>query len=173
VVVALGAWTMFFAALAFTVGYLRMRDPWPSAGALTVPRFLPGFGLFLLGCGSGLLRSAHQRLRHDASARGPALRRTFGALALGVAFLSQQAGLASVLWEDGLRLPSGGAHASAFYGLMAVHALHAGVGLIGLARVAVGLTQGSEVRQRLRLWSLYWHFVTVTGLLYFAAVYLP
>jgi heme/copper-type cytochrome/quinol oxidase subunit 3 len=79
----------------------------------------------------------------------------------------------SSLWKAGLRLPSGGAHASSFYGLLAVHALHTLVGVLGLARLMVHVLRGPEVRQRLRLWNLYWHFVTVTGLLLFATVYLP
>jgi cytochrome c oxidase subunit 3 len=155
---------MFFAALAFAVSYLRMREPWPTEGALALPRLLPGLGVLLLAIGSGLLHSARRR---------PARWRLGGAIVLGTAFLMQQALLASSLWNSGLRLPAGGAYASAFYGLMAVHALHAGVGLLGLTRVARGFEQDAHAPQRLRLWTLYWHFVTVTGWLFFAAVYLP
>jgi cytochrome c oxidase subunit 1 len=172
-VIGLGAWAMFFAAVAFTVGYLRLRAPFPTVGALAPPRLLPGIGLLLLACGSGLLHSARKQLHKAPTARNPALWRIFAALGLGVAFLTQQAALAWAQWENGLQLPSGGAYASAFYGLMSVHALHVAAGLLGLARLELGLTRGQDVRQGLRLWNLYWHFVTVTGLLFFAAVYLP
>jgi cytochrome c oxidase subunit 3 len=165
---------MFFAALVFAVGYLRLREPWPSAGTLAPPLLLPGLGVFLLACGSGLVHRAHGRVRAEPSAPGTTTGWLLaGVIVLGIAFLALQAFLASSFWQKGLRLPSGGSHASAFYGLMAVHAVHVAVGLLGLTRVAVGLARGTDVRQRLRLWNLYWHFVTMTGLLFFGAVYLP
>ncbi|MDY7231349.1 cytochrome c oxidase subunit 3 [Hyalangium rubrum] len=174
VVVGLGAWTMLFAALAFTVGYLRMREPWPSEGTLSLPRLLPALNLLLLVGGSALMHAALQRLRRAPDTRGAALLRYVGgALGLGAAFLGLQAGLARTLWEAGLRLPSGGAQASAFYGLMGIHATHALVGLVGLTGVAVALHRGKSNTQPLRLWGLYWHFVTCTGWLFYGAVYLP
>ena len=176
-VIALGAWLMFFGALVFAAGYLRLRDPWPIAGALVAPRFTLGLGMLLLAGGSVLLHTAQQRLSREPTSEPTARAATVWSLAatlgLGVAFLSLQAVVATSLWKAGLRLPSGGAHASSFYGLLTVHALHTLVGVLGLARLLVHGVRGPEVRQRLRLWNLYWHFVTVTGLLLFAVVYLP
>jgi len=173
VVIALGAWTMFFGTLVFAAGYLRLREPWPAAGALVPPRVPLAIGMLFLASGSALLHMAHRRLARVPTARGPTLRSLAGALVLGVAFLALQAVVASSLWKAGLRLPSGGTHASSFYGLLSVHALHTVVGVLGLARLLVHVLRGPEARQRLRLWTLYWHFVTVTGLLLFATVYLP
>ncbi|HEX8697817.1 MAG TPA: cytochrome c oxidase subunit 3 [Myxococcaceae bacterium] len=172
-VIALGAWTMFFATLVFAAGYLRLRDPWPIAGALVPPRVTLGLGMLLLAGGSAVLHTAHRRLGRVPTARGPTLWSLAGTLLVGVAFLTLQAVVATSLWKAGLRLPSGGAHASSFYGLQAVHALHTLVGMLGLTRLLVHVLRGAEVRQRLRLWNLYWHFVTVTGWLLFSVVYLP
>jgi cytochrome c oxidase subunit 3 len=172
-VLALGAWTMFFAALVFTTGYLRLREPWPIAGALVPPLFPLSLGLLSLTGGSVLMHTAHGRLCQVPTARSTPLWSLAGTLALGVGFLGLHAAVASSLWKAGLRLPSGGAHASSFYGLQAAHVLHAAVGLVGLARLGVHLARGAEVLRGLRLWTLYWHFVTVTGLLFFAAVSLP
>jgi heme/copper-type cytochrome/quinol oxidase subunit 3 len=175
VVIALGAWTMFFGTLVFAAGYLRLREPWPAAGSLVPPRFPLGISMLFLASGSVLLHKAHRRLAYipTATARGHTLWSLAGTLVLGVAFLALQAVVASSLWQAGLRLPSGGTHASSFYGLLSAHALHTGVGVLGLARLLVHMLRGPEARQRLRLWTLYWHFVTVTGLLLFATVYLP
>jgi cytochrome c oxidase subunit 3 len=172
-VIALGAWTMFFGTLVFAAGYLRLREPWPAAGALVPPRIPLGIGMLFLASGSVLLHTAHQRLARVPTARGSTLWSLAATLVLGVAFLALQAVVASSLWEAGLRLPSGGTHASSFYGLLSAHALHTVVGVLGLARLLVHVLRGPTARQRLRLWTLYWHFVTVTGLLLFATVYLP
>jgi len=165
VVVALSAWAMFFAALAFSVGYLRMRDPWPLAGMPPLPRILPAVAVLLLGAAGGLLHLGGRGAR--------AMPWAVGALGALAAWLAVQGFVLSTLWSAGLKLPQGGAYASAVYGLGAVHGAHVAVGLVGLVRELVRGVRGVEVRGALQLWALYGDFLTVTGLVLFAAVYLP
>ena len=129
VAVGLSAWGMFFAALAFSVGYLRMREPWPLAGMPALPKILPA--------------------------------------------LAVQGFVLSTLWSAGLKLPQGGAYASAVYGVGALHGAHVVAGLVGGVRELVRGLRGAQVREALQLWSLYGAFLAVTGLILFMAVYLP
>ena len=164
-VVALCAWGMLFAALAFSVGYLRMRDPWPLAGMPPLPKILPAVSVGLLGVAAALL--------HLSGRGAKALPWTVGALVALAASLAVQGLVMNSLWSAGLTLPQGGAYASAVYGLGAVHGAHAVAGVLGLVRELVRGVRGVEVRGALRLWALYGAFLTVTGLILFAAVYLP
>jgi cytochrome c oxidase subunit 3 len=156
---------MLFAALAFSVGYLRMRDPWPLAGMPPLPKILPAVSVGLLGVAAALL--------HLGGRGAKALPWTVGALLALAASLAVQGFVMSSLWSAGLKLPQGGAYASAVYGLGAVHGAHAVAGVLGLVRELVRGVRGVEVRGALRLWALYGVFLTVTGLILFAAVYLP
>ncbi|HLM67114.1 MAG TPA: hypothetical protein VK358_06290 [Longimicrobium sp.] len=165
VVVALSAWGMFFAALAFAVGYLRMRDPWPLAGMPPLPTILPAVTVVLLGTAGGLLHLGGRGAR--------AMPFAVGALGALVASLAVQGFVMSTLWSAGLKLPQGGAYASAVYGLGAVHGAHVAAGLVGLVRELVRGLRGADVRGALQLWAIYGLFLTVTGLILFAAVYLP
>jgi cytochrome c oxidase subunit 3 len=96
-----------------------------------------------------------------------------GALGALAASLAVQGFVLSALWSAGLQLPQGGAYASAVYGLGALHGAHVAVGLLGLVRELVRGVRGVEVSGAVRLWALYGHFLAVTGLVLFAAVYLP
>lgn len=159
--VGLLAWGMFFAALAFAVGYLRMRAPWPPAGMPPLPRILPALGVVLLVTAAGLLhfggRQEHVR-RYVASALGAQM-----------GFLVVQGFVLITLWQGGIRLPEGGVYASAVHGLGALHAAHGGIGVMGLA--LRGFRSG-DVRGEVRLWALYGDFLAATGVLFLVAVYL-
>jgi heme/copper-type cytochrome/quinol oxidase subunit 3 len=165
VMVALSAWAMFFAALAFSVGYLRMRQPWPLVGMPSLPKILPAVAVLLLGMAGALL--------HVGGRGARVLLYGVGALGALGASLAVQGFVMSTLWSAGLKLPQGGAYASAVYGLGGLHAAHVVVGLLGLVRELVRGARGAQVRGALRLWALYGHFLAVTGLILFAAVYLP
>jgi cytochrome c oxidase subunit 3 len=165
VVVGLSAWAMFFAALAFSVGYLRMRESWPLPGMPPLPRILPGVSVLLLGASGALLHLGARAARATLYGVG-AVVALLGALAVKGFVLS-------TLWSAGLRLPEGGPYASAVYGLGAIHGAHVVVGLLGVAWALVRGARGADVRGALQLWSLYGHFLTLTGLILFAAVYLP
>jgi heme/copper-type cytochrome/quinol oxidase subunit 3 len=165
VVVGLSAWAMFFAALAFSVGYLRMREPWPLAGMPALPKILPALGVLLLGAAGALLHMGGRAARVTLYA--------VGALVAMVGSLAVQGFVLSTLWSAGLTLSEGGVYASAVYGLGALHGAHVLVGLLGLVRECVRSARGKEVGGALRLWSLYGFFLAATGLILFAAVYLP
>lgn len=165
VVVGLSAWAMFFAALAFSVGYLRMREPWPLAGMPALPKILPAVAVLLLGAAGALL--------HVAGRAARATLLVAGALVALVGALAVQGFVWGTLWNAGLTLPQGGAYASAVYGLGGLHGAHVVVGVLGLVRELVRGARGQEVRGTIRLWALYGFFLAVTGLILFAAVYLP
>ncbi|MBN1208933.1 MAG: cytochrome C oxidase subunit III [Myxococcaceae bacterium] len=165
VVVGLGAWGMFFASLAFSVGYLRMREPWPLAGMPPLPVILPAVGVLLLGTAGALLHVGGRGARVTLC--------LLGALGALVGSLAVQGFVLSTLWSAGLKLPQGGAYASAVYGLGALHGAHVAAGVVGLVRELVRGARGAEVRGAASLWALYGDFLAVTGLVLFAAVYLP
>jgi cytochrome c oxidase subunit 3 len=165
VVVGLSAWGMFFAALAFSVGYLRMREPWPLAGMPPLPVILPAVAVLLLGAAGALLHVGGRGARVT-----PCL---LGALVALVGALAVQGFVLSTLWSAGLRLPQGGAYASAVYGLGALHGAHVVAGGVGLVRELVRGARGAQVRGAVSLWALYGYFLAVTGGVLFAAVYLP
>ncbi|WP_224371560.1 cytochrome C oxidase subunit III [Hyalangium versicolor] len=165
VVVGLGAWAMFFAALAFSVGYLRMREPWPLLGMPALPTLLPLVAVLLLGAAGVLLHLSGRAARVTLFAAG--------ALGAWVASLAVQGFVLSTLWSAGLQLPQGGAQASMVYGLGAVHGAHVVVGLLGVVRELVRGARGTDVHAAVRLWGIYGAFLAVTGLILFGAVYLP
>ncbi|MFL5347452.1 MAG: cytochrome C oxidase subunit III [Hyalangium sp.] len=165
VMVGLSAWAMFFAALAFSVGYLRMREPWPLAGMPVLPKILPAVAVLLLGAAGALLHVGGRAARVTLYAAG--------ALVALVGSLTVQGFVLGTLWSAGLKLPQGGAYASAVYGLGGLHGAHVLVGMLGLMRELVRGVRGREVRGALRLWALYGFFLAATGLILFAAVYLP
>jgi heme/copper-type cytochrome/quinol oxidase subunit 3 len=165
VAVGLSAWGMFFAALAFSAGYLRMREPWPLAGMPALPKILPALAVLLLGAAGGLLHLGGRGSRNTLYVAG--------ALGAWVGALAVQGFVLSTLWSAGLKLPQGGAYASAVYGLGALHGAHVVAGLVGGVRELVRGLRGAQVREAVQLWSLYGAFLAVTGLVLFMAVYLP
>ena len=165
VVVGLSAWAMFFAALAFSAGYLRMRESWPLVGMPALPRILPAVAVLLLAAAGALLHVGGRAARGTLHA--------VGALAALVGSLAVQGLVLGTLWSKGLQLPQGGAYASVVYGLGALHGAHVLVAVLGLARELVRGARGRPVGGALRLWALYGFFLAVTGLILYAAVYLP
>jgi heme/copper-type cytochrome/quinol oxidase subunit 3 len=156
VTVGLLAWGMFFAALVFAVGFLRLREPWPPAGLPPVPRILPVLGVGLLAGAALLLHRGARVVR--------ARRFVAGALAAQGGALVVQAFVLGTLWRAGLRLPEGGAYASAVHGLGALHAAHVLAGVAGLA--LRGFRRGAALKP----WALYGDFLAVTGAMVLGAV---
>ena len=163
-----------FGSLFFAYGILRAHSPmWPPPGAPPIPRGLPAVGTVVLGLSSYLLQLGTRRLAQKREAKRVALA-IGGAAALGFAFLCLQAVVWHGLWLDGL-VPRTGGYGAVFYLLTAFHAAHVVVGLVALSWLARGVTVGRYHAARqmpLRLWTMYWHFVSAVWLLMFATVYL-
>lgn len=167
----LAAWTMFFVSLTFAVGWYRLREPWPPLPMAPLLLALPGLALI---AGSVVLHQA-SRARFAEPTDARRLRFVLGAaLLLGMAFTGGQAAWTHIAWwNHHLRIPEDGVSASAFYGLTALHVMHMLAVLAGIFFSAVRLWRGGDVREALRRHALGWHFVMVTWLLLFVAVYLP
>ncbi|MBU8897319.1 hypothetical protein DRW03_17035 [Corallococcus sp. H22C18031201] len=169
-VLAHGAGTMFFVALAFAAGWYRMRGLWvlPAVAPSVLPPCVAG--AFLLGVGPLLLRAS----RVDASTPRRALPWLGGALVSGAGFLGTQAAWLHVMfWYRDLRVPEGGAFASAFYGLSALQAVHVGLVLLAVLVAAVSTWRGGDARDAARRALAGWLFTVATFGLLFLAVYLP
>lgn len=168
-VIAHGAATMLFCAVAFTAGFYRLRGFWPPASArpgVLVPALAGG----LLVVGAVLL--------HAALGRGAEPRRSrftlLGVLGTGAGFLAAQAAWLHVLfWCRDLRVPDSGVFASALYGLSAVQAAHLAVVLAGVLRAGLRVLRGLEARGPLRRALPGWWCSTAMYGVLFAVVYLP
>ena len=171
-VLGLAAWTMFFVSLTFAVGWYRLREPWPPLPISPLLLALPG--LSLIAGGLVLHRASRAGFARGAEGRRRLLRILGVTLVLGATFVGGQAGWTHIAWwNHHLRIPEDGVSASAFYGLTALHVLHTLALLAGLFFSTVRLWRGADVRESLGRHALGWHFVTVTWLLLFVAVYLP
>lgn len=171
-VIFLGSWAMMFGAMFFVYAGLRAKAAtWPPAGALPLPLLLPGLSTVILLASSATLHQGLQRVRQGrARDFAPWLVAT---LAIGVAFLALQAYIWLDLHAEGLK-PSSGAYGSIFYTLTAFHFLHVVVGLGLLAWVTPASLGGSEVARhqlRIKLTSMFWHFVTVVWVAIYLTVY--
>jgi cytochrome c oxidase subunit III len=168
----LGSWAMMFAALFFVYGGLRARmEAWPPMGSPALPLLLPAANtVVIVASGAALERALWSARRGKLVSVLPGIAAT---LVLGILFVGLQLLLWNGLWKAGLR-PDGGAYASVFYALTAVHAAHVAVGLLGLGYCAIRADAGAFSPARhlgLRLWTAYWHFVGAVWLLLFLTVF--
>lgn len=168
----LGSWAMMFAGLFFALGVVRWRSPmWPPEEVGPLPVGWAALNTALL-LGSSL--ALELALRAVRRARLGAMRTALGvALAVGLAFVVSQVLLFARMVSLGVRWDAG-AFGGAVFGLCGFHALHAAVGLAGLAAVLAAATRGvlQPARHlRLQLWTHYWHFVGVVWLILFPAVF--
>lgn len=171
-VIFLGSWAMMFGALFFVYAGLRTRAPvWPPPGSMPLPLLLPGLSTILLLASSATLHQGLQRVRQGrATDFGPWLVATIG---IGTAFLALQAFIWARLHEAGLA-PSSGIYGSIFYTLTAFHFLHVVVGLGLLAWVLPATLKRSLAARhqlRIKLMSMFWHFVTIVWVAIYLTVY--
>ncbi|HTS79605.1 MAG TPA: cytochrome c oxidase subunit 3 [Myxococcaceae bacterium] len=168
----LGSWAMMFAGLFFALGVVRWRSPmWPPEEVGPLPVGWAALNTVLLVGSSLLLEMALRSVRSGRLGRMTAA--LGAALAVGVAFVASQVGLFVRMADLGLRWDAG-AFGGAVFGLCGFHALHAAVGLVGLAAVLLAAGRGALQpgrHLRLRLWTQYWHFVGVVWLILFPAVF--
>ena len=163
-VVALGAFAMWFAALFFAYAALRARAPmWPPDGDPRLPVGLPGLNTLVLAASSGALGLATRAL--DGGAIGKFRRLAAMAMALGALFLALQLRVWIDVWRGGL-MPSSSAYGSVFYALTAVHAAHVLGGLLAVGITAVG-ARGPSVQRA----AMFWHFVGAVWIPMYLFVY--
>ncbi len=157
----LGTWfflatvTMLFAAFASSYLIRRTSSDWTP---IALPTVLWVNTLVLIASSVALDRakSLVSRKRRDAAARAIGV-----SVGLGLAFVGGQALGWNGLVEQGVFLPTS-PHASFFYLLTGLHALHVGAGLVLLvvtrSRVTSDLEQ-PEAARWMRIAGSYWHFM--------------
>jgi cytochrome c oxidase subunit 3 len=77
------------------------------------------------------------------------------------------------IFEDGLTI-STNLFSTTYYSLVGLHAFHVTIGLIVIALVTIFTLLGKvkpEHRERLEVFSMYWHFVDVVWVIVFTVVY--
>lgn len=171
-VIFLGSWAVMFAALFFSYGIHRSGvSEWPPPGIQPLPLFLPSINTALILLSSVFLHCAVRSARRANTARFSQW--MTGTLVFGLGFLASQIHVWTGLWESGLTLRSAG-FGSYFYLLTVFHAVHVVVGLALLLWVTLHqIRQTNTVKQpaRIRLASMFWHFVGVVWVLTFVIVY--
>jgi heme/copper-type cytochrome/quinol oxidase subunit 3 len=171
-IIFLGSWAIMFAALFFTFGMIRVRaSVWPPPGIDPLPLTLPGINTALIIASSFILHYAGK-----AFVRGQIhlFRKLLWATILtGATFMALQMIVWLDLWQSGLQL-STGLYGAFFYLLTVFHGLHVlvGLGLLGWLVPQVLQAAGTPKRGgRIRLASLFWHFVDVVWVMIFVLVY--
>ena len=171
-IVFLGSWSMMFAALFFALGMVRNNlGTWPPPGFEPLPLLWPSINTAVLLLSSVTLHYGVRSFRHGYIARYRNL--LAATLVLGFAFLGLQFMVWIELWNSGLQLTSG-QYAAFFYLLTFFHAAHVvvGVGLMVWLVPQVMHAFGHPKREgRVRLASIFWHFVDVVWVLLFLTVY--
>jgi cytochrome c oxidase subunit 3 len=168
----LASWAMLFAAALFVYGALRFHAlRWPPAGIPTMSASLPALGVLILLAVSAALQVGIWRV-----ARGRPLELSAAlilALLFGLLFL----GLQGVFWRR-LELAGihfqGGPFGAVIHGLMGLYALHVavGVGAIGLLLSRSFDGRYSAPRHlQVRLWTIYWHFLSAIWVVIFVLVF--
>jgi cytochrome c oxidase subunit 3 len=171
-IIFLGSWLMLFAALFLVYAGMRSRHAnWPPLNLPKLPLGLPAVNTLVVIASSAAF---HRGLHYI---KGGETRRLFGALLtttlLGTVFMVLQ----TVVWVDlhgaGLT-PQAGGYASVFYGMTWVHAAHVVVGIGALGYLTVRARLGVYTAAKhltVRLWSWYWHFVSIIWGLIFLSLY--
>jgi heme/copper-type cytochrome/quinol oxidase subunit 3 len=163
----------FFATLLACYFYVRFTTggPWPP-GELEDPKLVkPLVMTALLLLSSGPMIVADHAIRHGRPGRTAAMMPL--TLLLGGAFLALQIG------EYGEKLaeftPRTDAYGSLFYVITGFHGAHVAVGLVMIAVTEVAALKGKFTRgrhERIRMVSIYWHFVDVVWIAILASLYL-
>ena len=175
-IVFIAGWTMMFGAVLSTYLLLRSGQPagssWQPPGLPTLDRALPTLATVVLVSSSATLQLGLGAIR---SARPRALTRYLVVtLGLALAFLSLQTTSWLHMMRRGLT-PTGSLYATCFFGLTMFHAMHVGVGVLGLGSLLPRARRGAfnvQAHTAVRSWTVYWHFVGVVWLVFFAAVFL-
>jgi cytochrome c oxidase subunit 3 len=134
-------------------------------------RGLPTVATMVLLASSGALQLGVRAIR---GARPRALAAQLGAtLGLALGFLVLQ-GTAWVHMVHRGMDPSGSVYAACFFGLTCFHAVHALVGIAGLASLLPRARRGAfgaHAYLPVRAWATYWHFVGVVWVAFYLTVF--
>lgn len=170
-VIFLGSWAMMFASLFFAYAILRTRaTTWPPIDLPRLPKGLPGLATGVIASSSVVLSLGLRAVRARRERLGAWL--CTAALVLGLGFVALQLVLWRGLLAQGLT-PDTSAYASVFYGLTVFHALHVGIGILGLVWTAAQTLRGRYTAAwhvPYRLWLVYWHFVGIVWLIMYLSV---
>ena len=174
--VALGSWTMMFAALFFM--YLGLRAQalaWPPPGLPALPLLLPSINTVAIVVSSFTLARALRHLREGE--RSQALTMMGITAVLGITFVVLQVLLWRGLWLDGITTQTG-TLGTVFYGLTVLHAVHVAAGLVVLGFLLMSVWKQASGHQltrsatTLRLCAMFWHFVDAVWVLMFIGLFL-
>jgi cytochrome c oxidase subunit 3 len=172
-VVFLASWAMMFSSLFFAYGFVRARATvWPPLDVPVLPVGLPALNTaVLLASSLTFARGLSELKRGERRALPVWVALTF---LLGAVFLGLQLHVWQSVWDAGLHLTSGGIYGSAFYALTTFHALHVAVGLLLLLWVFFQALRGQYTEHnhvKVRLCTMFWHFVDVVWILMFLTLY--
>lgn len=169
----LASFAMLFITLLFSYGIIRSKSAvWPPLGTPALPVALAWLNTGVLLASSLTLGLGERQLaRGNQAAYVRGLAFTLG---LGLLFLGLQMSLWQRVHADGLTLDAT-LFGSWLYMLTAVHAVHivAGLGiLVALLPGAVTHRLYPEALTRARLSGMFWHFLGVTWVTIFVALFL-
>jgi heme/copper-type cytochrome/quinol oxidase subunit 3 len=171
-VIFLGGWTVMFAAFFFSFAYSRAHAvEWPAPGMPALSMVIPIINTVLILLSSVTMAVTALSFRRGQGQR--AMRWLIATVIFGTVFFALQVSIWNGLWADGYRLDSG-KFVAYFYLLTAFHAVHVLVGIGLLIWLARKMRRPAEaVRQpiRVRLVSLFWHFVDGAWVCTFLLVY--
>lgn len=162
----------FFATLLACYFYVRFTagGAWPPGGLEDPTLLKPIIMTVLLLLSSGPMIVADHAIRHGK----PGLT----ALAMPVTLLLGGAFLAMQISEYAEKLreftPRTDAYGSLFYVITGFHGAHVAIGLVMIAVTEVAALKGKFTRgrhERIRMVSIYWHFVDVVWVVLFFVIY--
>ncbi len=171
VLVLIGSELMFFMGLLSAYTIARARVPmsiWPPPDQprLPVETTAINTGVLLL---SGVL--VWLAVRAFEGNRGRAVKLAIAGASLGALFVALQGYEWMGLLAQGLTMQRS-AHASFFYLIVGVHALHVIGGLIGHIYVVAGVARGTMGYTQLRAAHIFWAFVVIIWPVIYVMVYL-
>ncbi len=177
-----GEWGMFlfvtteatlFACLLASYFYLRFvhAGPWPPAGIEDPKLLKPLVMTALLVTSSVTMVVADHAIRHGHQRRLQAA--LAATILLGLSFLGLQAAeysekLSTFSWTTN-------AYGSLFFTITGFHGVHVVVGLLMLGHTLLAALRGRYTQgrhERVRMVSVYWHFVDVVWVAVFTSLYL-
>lgn len=177
----LGMWVFLvsdactFAAFLFAYGYVRVGSPsWGTPFEFS--SILNGVVMTAVLLSSSLTMLAAVRAS-QAGAKAPALRWLGVTMFLGAVFAALHLREWLKLIAEGWRLfnnPTGGPalFGATFFSVTGLHLTHVVTGVIALAFVARGFSQGRYDQSHVETAGLYWHFVDLVWMFVFPLMYL-